>query len=106
MAESDTADVFDSVNEIRYRPSHAKEYKVGVYRTTGTVPAGHKTKTGGANQTRHTSRPRGRRDEGRAVRPHGAGPAPRAPGPGAPPVRAARPPDTSVSTDRAASWAA
>ena len=62
MAESDTADVFDSVNELRSRPSHAKEYKVGVYRRRQyRAPAKRQNQKAGGEPNAATSRPRGRR---------------------------------------------
>jgi hypothetical protein len=120
MAESDTADVFDSVNELRSRPSHAKEYKVGVYRSTVHSTAPRQNRTGGENQHRaRRSKPirRGepnapRADRAAAAR-RGTGSTPTRCGPGAAGARPRGParesrataPDTSVSTDRAASWA-
>jgi hypothetical protein len=95
MAESDTADVFDSVNEIRYRPSHAKEYKVGVYRST--VPRPGKTRTAkpksGANQTPP------RADRAAAAR-RGTGSTPTRCGPGAAGARPRGPARESRATAR------
>ena len=72
----------------------ARQYRDPAKRKRGepNVQTGNRT---------HEPTARPPRDEGRAVRPHGAGPAPRGP------ARESRAtaPDTSVSTDRAASWA-
>jgi hypothetical protein len=82
-------------------PSHAKEYKVGVY-PQYRMPRKGRTKPAAASRSRPTARRRARPRRG-GVRPRCGS---RARPPRAPPVRAARPPDTSVSTDHAASWTA
>lgn len=88
-------------------PSHAKEYKVGVYpqyrmpRKGRTKPAAGRQ--AGADRPRAAAAAQGLARRRGGVRPRCGS---RARPPRAPPVRAARPPDTSVSTDHAASWTA
>ena len=84
-------------------PSHAKEYKVGVYpqyrmpRKGRTKPAA--ARAAGADRPRAAAAAQGLARRRGGVRPRCGS---RARPPRAPPVRAARPPDTSVSTDHAA----
>ena len=102
MAESDTADVFDSVNEIRSRPSHAKEYKVGVYRSTVHSTAPRQNRTGENQHEADVRRgePNAPRADRAAAARRGTGSTPTRCGPGAAGARPRGPARESRATAR------